>query len=107
MPMPRSLGSSQVTFLPPMKIWPSETSSSPAMQLSKVDLPQPDGPSRTMNSPCAMSRLRFSSTFTLPKLSDRSLMDTLCCICLTLHRTGGDAADEPFTRDEIDSQRHG
>ena len=51
MPMPRSLGSSQVTFLPLMKIWPSKTSSRPAMQLSKVDLPQPDGPSSTMNSP--------------------------------------------------------
>ncbi len=33
MPMPRSLGSSQVTFLLPMMIWPSETSSRPAMQL--------------------------------------------------------------------------
>ena len=51
MPMPRSLGSSQVTFLPEMKIWPSLTSSRPAMQLSRVDLPQPEGPSRTMNSP--------------------------------------------------------
>ena len=57
MPMPRSFGSSQVTFLPLMKIWPSETSSSPAMQLSRVDLPQPDGPSSTMNSPSATSRL--------------------------------------------------
>jgi hypothetical protein len=42
MPMPRSLGSDQVTLLPPMKIWPSEMSSRPAMQLSKVDLPQPE-----------------------------------------------------------------
>ena len=25
------------------------------MALSRVDLPQPDGPSRTMNSPCSMS----------------------------------------------------
>ena len=60
MPMPRSLGSSQVTFLPLMKIWPSETSSRPAMQLSKVDLPQPDGPSSTMNSPSATSRFSVS-----------------------------------------------
>ena len=51
MPMPRSFGSSQVTFLPLMKICPSVMSSRPAMQLSSVDLPQPDGPSRTMNSP--------------------------------------------------------
>ena len=32
------------------------------MQFSSVDLPQPDGPSSTMNSPSAMSRLRFFST---------------------------------------------
>src|SRR5215217_9053669 len=106
MPMPRSLGSSQVTFLPPMKIWPSETSSRPAMQLSKVDFPQPEGPSSTMNSPWAMSRLRCSSTLTLPKLSDRSRMETLCCIGLPLHRTGSDAADEPLAGDEIDRERH-
>ena len=36
------------------------------MQLSSVDLPQPDGPSSTMNSPSAMSRSSLLSTFTLP-----------------------------------------
>ena len=66
MPMPRSLGSSQVTFLPLMKICPSVMSRRPAMQLSSVDLPQPDGPSSTMNSPSAMSRLSLLSTLTLP-----------------------------------------
>ena len=68
MPMPRSLGSSQVTFLPLMKICPSVMSSRPAMQLSSVDLPQPDGPSSTMNSPSATSRLRFFRTLTVPKV---------------------------------------
>jgi hypothetical protein len=66
MPMPRSLGSSQVTFLPLIQIWPSVMSSRPAMQLRSVDLPQPDGPRRTMNSPGAMSRLRLSRIFRLP-----------------------------------------
>ena len=66
MPMPRSFGSSQVTFLPLMKICPSVMSRRPAMQLSSVDLPQPDGPSSTMNSPSAMSRLSLFSTLTLP-----------------------------------------
>ena len=77
MPMPRSFGSSQVTFLPLMKIWPAETSSSPAMQLSRVDLPQPDGPSSTMNSPSATSMLSFFSTSIEPKFSDRSRTSTL------------------------------
>src|SRR6478735_3704178 len=43
MPMPRSFGSSHVTFLPLMMMLPEETSSRPAMQLSNVDLPQPEG----------------------------------------------------------------
>src|SRR5690606_11542096 len=106
MPMPRSLGSSQVTFLPLMKIWPSDTSSRPAMQLSRVDLPHPDGPSSTMNSPCAISRSRCSSTLTLPKLSDRSRMETLCCMDLSLHGAGGDAADEQLAGDEVDDEGH-
>jgi hypothetical protein len=37
---------------------PPVISSSPAMDRSAVDLPQPDGPTNTMNSPSAMSRLR-------------------------------------------------
>ena len=43
MPMPRSAGSSQVTFLSPIQIWPASMSSRPAMAFSSVDLPQPDG----------------------------------------------------------------
>ena len=66
MPMPRSLGSSQVTFLPLMKTCPSVMSSSPAMQLSRVDLPQPDGPSRTMNSPSRTEMFILSRMFSAP-----------------------------------------
>ena len=80
MPMPRSFGSSQVTFLPLMKICPAVMSSRPAMQLSRVDLPQPDGPSSTRNSPSATSRLSVFSTSTLPKFSDKSLTETLVVI---------------------------
>src|SRR6478735_4608539 len=108
MPMPRSLGSSQVTFLPLMKICPSLMSSRPAMQLSKVDLPQPDEPSSTRNSPSSISRLRSFSTLTAPKFSDRSLMETLAFIFMrsTLHCAGGDAADEKPPRHEVDDERH-
>src|SRR3546814_1292296 len=89
-----------------MKIWPAETSSRPAMQLSRVDLPQPEGPSRTMNSPCSMSRLRVSSTFTLPKLSDRSRMETLCCIELSLHGASGHAATDQLAGPKVADQGH-
>ncbi len=36
------------------------------MQLSSVDLPQPEGPSSTMNSPSATSMLSCFSTWTEP-----------------------------------------
>ena len=39
-----------------MKILPALTSSSPASIRRVVDLPQPEGPTRTMNSPSRISR---------------------------------------------------
>ena len=62
MAMPRSLGSSQVTLRSPIQIWPVSTSSRPAMALSSVDLPQPEGPSRTRNSPRSTSSDSRSNT---------------------------------------------
>jgi len=56
--MSRSLGGVWVTSRSPMRIWPELTSSSPASIRSEVDLPQPDGPTRTMNSPSLISRSR-------------------------------------------------
>ncbi|KAJ0343805.1 hypothetical protein COL154_014055, partial [Colletotrichum chrysophilum] len=119
MPMPRSFGSSQVTFLPLMKIFPPEMSSRPAMQLSSVDLPQPDGPSRTTNSPSRISRSSDFRTWIVPKFSERSWIETLedaaamlsvVNVILTpssspLDRTGGGAADEPAAGNEKDSGR--
>src|SRR5690606_30202862 len=108
MPMPRSLGSSQVTLRSLMKICPSVGSSRPAMQFSNVDFPQPDEPSSTRNSPSWMSRLRFLRTLTAPKESDRSRMETLLFMDgLPLHCACGDAADEQPARDEIDDEGNG
>ena len=55
--MSRSLGVSSLASLPPMSRMPLVMSSSPATIRSAVVLPQPDGPTSTMNSPSAMSRL--------------------------------------------------
>ena len=55
MAMPRSLGSSQVTLLLADPDLAVSTSSRPAMALSSVDLPQPEGPSSTRNSPRSTS----------------------------------------------------
>ena len=59
MPIPRSDGSDQVTLRPPIKICPSVISKSPAMQFNKVDLPQPEDPSSTRNSPSWISKFSF------------------------------------------------
>ncbi len=64
--MSRSLGGRSFTTRPPMEIVPEVISSSPAIDRSAVDLPQPDGPTSTMNSPSVMSRLSPSTAFTPP-----------------------------------------
>ena len=55
--MSRSLGGTVFTTLPPIAISPAVMFSSPASMRSNVDLPQPEGPTRTTNSPSAMSTL--------------------------------------------------
>src|SRR5215469_18955711 len=49
-----------------MEMVPEVISSSPAIDLSAVDLPHPEGPTRTMNSPSEISRLRPSTARTPP-----------------------------------------
>jgi len=56
MPMSCFLGSALVTFLLPIQICPAVPSRPPAITDSRVDLPQPDAPSITMNSSRATSR---------------------------------------------------
>ena len=52
----RLAGASPVTSRPSMLMVPPLVSSSPAISLSSVDLPQPDGPTKTTNSPSSMTR---------------------------------------------------
>src|SRR5918992_3902269 len=58
MAMSRSLGDRVLTTRSPIRMVPLEMSSSPATIRRAVDLPQPDGPTSTRNSPWAMSRSR-------------------------------------------------
>ncbi|MHC2523904.1 hypothetical protein ACVIEM_000989 [Rhizobium leguminosarum] len=67
MARPRSDGAFSVASLPSMTILPPETSSSPAISRSSVDLPQPDGPTKTTNSPSLMSRSIEGMTLASPK----------------------------------------
>ena len=65
--MSRSFESRSLTVLPSIEIVPPLISSRPASIRSSVDLPHPDGPTSTMNSPSAMSKLMPWMTFVAPK----------------------------------------
>ena len=66
--MSRSFGGTSLTFFAPIRISPPLISSRPAIMRSSVDLPQPDGPTRTVNEPSAMSMSTPCSTGVSPKL---------------------------------------
>ena len=67
MAMRRCAGGSAVTSAPPMKMRPLETCSRPAIRRSVVDLPQPDGPSRTTSEAAAASKLTLSTAGVAPQ----------------------------------------
>src|SRR5437763_893553 len=67
--MSRSLGGTSVTSRSPISTWPLSTGSSPASMRSAVVLPEPDGPTRTMNSPSWMSRSSASTAGGAPLLN--------------------------------------
>src|SRR5580693_6315276 len=54
--MSRSLGGTKVTSRSPISTRPPSRGSSPASMRSAVVFPDPDGPTRTMNSPSLISR---------------------------------------------------
>ena len=61
----RDRGGNSVTSRPSMLIVPPVASSRPAIMRRSVDLPQPEGPTRTRNSPLWISS-ETSSTATTP-----------------------------------------
>ena len=114
MAMSRSRGGMPTTFLPPMRTSPSVGSSRPAMMLSKVDLPQPEGPTRMRNSPGAtwMSTRRRTSTLLspLPKRllmpaisSDDAMIESLLCTFTCPRKPGKGPATRRRTRRSMDT----
>src|SRR4030095_16047409 len=73
MAMPRLAGGTTSTVRSSISTCPAVCSSSPAMTRSNVDLPQPEGPTNTTNSPSEMSR-------STPLMASKSPNDlrTLC-----------------------------
>src|SRR6266566_5674821 len=69
--MSRSLGGTCVTSRSPISTRPLSTGSSPASIRSAVVLPEPDGPTSTMNSPSWTSRSSASTAGGAPLLNTR------------------------------------
>src|SRR5882762_5291707 len=68
MAMSRSFGATPLTTRSPIAIRPAEISSSPAIILKSVDLPQPEGPTSTQNSPSSTPTSTPCKTSVEPKL---------------------------------------
>ena len=64
--MSRSGGATVVTSRSPIRTVPDVTFSSPAIIRSSVDLPQPEGPTSTTNSPAATVSETSSTARTAP-----------------------------------------
>src|SRR5882724_11457937 len=77
MASPRLGGGTSLDRTPSMKRSPPVISSSPAMSLSRVDLPQPDGPTKTQNS-------RSSIPSDTPLMMSTSPKDFLMLVSLTV-----------------------
>src|SRR6201987_2668833 len=66
MAMSRSLGWTLLTTRSPIEIVPEVMFSRPASMRSRVDLPQPEGPTRTTNSPSSIGIVTPCRTSKLP-----------------------------------------
>src|SRR5215475_11695420 len=66
--MSRSAARLNVTSSPPSRMRPEVGSSRPAIMRSVVVLPQPEGPSRTKNSPFSTTKLESLTAAKSPKL---------------------------------------
>src|SRR5207237_9474936 len=77
MARPRLGGGTSFDRTPSMKRSPPVISSSPAMSLNRVDLPQPEGPTKTQNS-------RSSIPSDTPLMMSTSPKDFLMSVSLTV-----------------------
>src|SRR5208337_166440 len=105
MAMSRSLGATELTILPSMRISPSLTLSSPAIMARSVDLPQPEGPTSATNSPVCASRSMPLRTSTGPnRLCNREMVN-VAIVVRSFDRALSEAANEILAAEEIDQER--
>ena len=95
MAMPRLTGGRSLTRLPSMMMSPEVTSSRPAIIRSNVDLPQPEGPTKTTNSP-----LRTSSSMPLRTSNVAEGFLKFVEIELSQETVSGRRRSGPFVKDK-------
>src|SRR3954470_5417489 len=105
MAMSRSLGGTSLTTRPPISTVPELALSRPATMLSSVDLPQPEGPTSTVNSPLSMSRSIPFNTSRLAYRFDRARMLNAAISTPSLHGPCSEASQEIPSTEQIDQQR--
>src|SRR5215475_14719878 len=107
--MSRSFGGTSLTTSPPIRMSPPEISSRPAIILSVVDLPQPEGPTRTTNSWSEISRSmpRTASTSSKRLTTLRSFTSAMSSSLgtSTLRCPGGEAGDVVVHQEGVDDER--
>src|SRR5438046_10677844 len=104
--MSRSLGGRSLTTRSPMTISPAVISSSPATMRKVVDLPQPDGPTRTTNSLSRMLRFTSLTACTSSYFLLRSFISTCAIGGLPLSFDGAREARHVVLDEEGIDQRH-
>src|SRR5882672_5199400 len=102
--MSRSFDSVSLTTRASIEMLPPLTSSSPASMRSRVDLPHPEGPTRTMNSPSWMSKVMPWITRVAPNAFSMSLNETEA-MASALDRAGGEAGDHVALERVVDRRR--
>src|SRR3954452_2298868 len=98
----RSRGALSLTRFPPMTMSPEVMSSRPTIIRSNVDLPQPDGPTRIMNSPSSTS---IDTSLTAGKPSPYCLtmfFISMAAIGSTLHCAGGETGNDSALEQQDD-----
>src|SRR4051812_31866554 len=105
--MSRLAGSSLVTSRPSIATLPCSTGSNPASIRSTVDLPDPDGPTSTSNSPLFTSRFRpVTDNAAAPGYLQLTLRKLTSAIASTLEPVPRDAFDHVPLR-QYEEQQHG
>src|SRR5690606_6242153 len=99
MARPRSSGGVSLIRSPSMARSPLVISSSPAIMRSSVDLPEPDGPTKTTNSRSAISRSTPLMTSMLPKDLVAFFNESVAISFPLFHGAEGETAHELALRD--------